>query len=117
MIKKLKKLLGICEHKWEVCSYSTRPQSDKIKGYVALRFGVDIICQNCGKHKIFKSDYFNKSGISNNVKYLSQYYNWNTMESCEDALMKTHNAKIVLTSFAIKCKNKYGINIKEQNWK
>ena len=114
MIKKLKKLLGICEHKWEVCSYSTRPQSDKIKGYVALRFGVDIICQNCGKHKIFKSDYFNKSQILNNPIFLIKNDSWNTDYACAEALLKEVNAKIVWTSFAIKCKNKYGINIKEE---
>jgi len=110
MIKKIKKLLGICEHKWEVCKYGYIPHSCDNK-HNALQFVVDIICDNCGEHKALKSQIFDESSIADYYYNLKRKSYWDTASACSEALMKTVNAEIVWTSFGIKCKNKYGINI------
>jgi hypothetical protein len=117
MIKKLKKLLGICEHKWILVSNGIIRTHDERNRYYALQFMVKIICENCGTHKVVESEYFDKCSISPNARCLEGQHYWINRDDCKAALLKTVNAKIVLTSFAIKCKNKYGINIKERNWK
>ncbi len=115
MIKKLKKLLGICEHKWEVCKYGYIPHSRDNK-HNALQFVVDIICENCGEHKALKSQIFDKSSIEDTYFDLKRKSYWDTASACLEALLKEVNAEIVWTSFSIKCDNKYGINLKERDF-
>jgi hypothetical protein len=107
MIKKIKKLLGICEHKWVLASCSTIGTCDGRDRYDALQFQVKIICENCGKHEVFESDYFDKCSISTNYRSLKGTVYWINADDCKADLLSTVNAKIVWKSFAIKCKNKY----------
>jgi hypothetical protein len=111
MIKKIKKLLGICEHNWAVCSYGLIPHSCSNK-HNALQFVVDIICDNCGEHKVLESQIFDESSIADDYDDLKRKDYWHTASACTEALLKGHNAKIVWISFAIKCKKKYNIDIK-----
>jgi len=116
MIKKLKKLLGICEHKWILVSCNTTKTCDERGRYDALQLKVKIICENCGTHKMVKSEYFDKCSISPNYYSLKGTTYWINSDDCNEELLKTVNAQIVAHSFYIKCKKKYGINIKERNF-
>jgi hypothetical protein len=113
MIKKIKKLLGICEHSWTLVNCSTTILWYERDRYDALQFTVQIICENCGTHKMVESEYFDKCSISPNYRSLEGTSHWINPDDCKEVLIKTVNAKIVWTSCAIKCKNKYGINFKE----
>jgi hypothetical protein len=115
MIKKIKKLLGICNHDWVIFKYGqiTHLCNDE---YSALQFVVNIICDNCGEHKALKSQIFDKSSIVDDYNHLEKEYYWDTGDLCSKALLKEVNAEIVWASFTIKCKNKYGINIKKRNF-
>jgi len=112
MIKKIKKLLGICEHKWVLASCSTTRACGKRDRYDALQFRVQIMCENCGKHKSLESEYFDKCSISPNCRSLKGTTYWISRDDCEEELLKTVNAQIVAYSFYIKCKKKYNVDIK-----
>jgi len=111
MIKKLKKLLGICEHRWIIaeCNNTRLCHGGRWDG---LQFTVKIICENCGTHKRVESEYFDEISISSDSDYLSGTKYWINANDCEEALIKKSNAKIVWNSFAIKCKKKYNVDIK-----
>ena len=112
MIKKLKKLLGICEHNWIIYGFTTTRVCDGAPKYEALQFKARIMCENCGKYKLLKSKYFDKISISSHYRLLSGTVYWINADDCEEALIKTPNAKIVWEHFNIKCKKKYNIDIK-----
>jgi hypothetical protein len=111
MIKKLKKLLGICEHRWIIAASSNTRLCDRGR-WDALQFTVKIICENCGTHKRVESEYFDAISISSHANSLSGTKYWINADDCEEALIKTSNANIVWESFNIKCKKKYNIDIK-----
>ena len=111
MIKKLKKLLGICEHRWIIAAFSNTRLCDGGL-WDALQFTARIMCENCGKYKLLKSKYFDKISISSHYRLLSGTVYWINADDCEEALIKTSNANIVWESFNIKCKKKYNIDIK-----
>jgi len=112
MIKKLKKLLGICEHKWILASCNTIGRCDERDRYDAMQFTVKIICENCGTHEEIESEYFNKNSISPNYRSLERTTYWINPDDCKEELLKTVNAQIVAYSFYIKCKKKYNVDIK-----
>ena len=105
----LKKLLGICEHKWELYSFAVIRSYSREENYDALNFTAQIMCKNCGEHKNLKSEYFDENSISPSYHSLSRRSYWPNISDCQDALMKTPNAKIAFESFNIKSKKEYNI--------
>jgi len=58
MIKKLKKLLGICEHNWQEDDIKTYSIYTDCSCYVmSTRFCAKISCKKCYKEKTVKTEY------------------------------------------------------------
>jgi hypothetical protein len=58
MIKKIKKLLGLCEHKWQEDDIKTYSIYTNCSRYVmSTRFCAEISCKKCYKEKTVKTEY------------------------------------------------------------
>jgi hypothetical protein len=110
-MNRIKKLFGICEHKFthysigRVCDYS-------INGvYEAMHFEFKFTCHNCLKVVIEESIIFSRNDISDDFFHLSKTEYWNNPTDCLDALTHSMHGKLVKSKFYKKLNKKYNLNL------